>query len=243
MLRFLFLALFVATSVSQADEPSFADKQIYPVLKKSTDLHAGITFLTGTLMTLAARTQDDYTRGEWRKSSKISESDAHIGDLIGTGAGSVLVIGGQYLWDPNESNYQSHIRGFVYGGLSIYALKTAFGRNRPGNSNSHQSFPSGHTAISFMTATHLMYAYGWQAAAIAYPIATFVGISRMHDDAHWLSDTVAGAFLGYFVGRATYYDSSAYSANSQSSAASSIQYQWIPIVQHDETGVSLHVSY
>lgn len=239
MLRFLFLSLFLCVSV-QAEDYTFADRHIYPVLKRSTDAHSGITFLAGTLATLAVRDQDDYTRSEWRKSSKISEGDAHIGDLIGTGAAGALIIGGQYIWDPNESNYQSHLRGFIYGGVSIYTLKTAFGRNRPGNSNSHQSFPSGHTAITFMTATHLMYAYGWEAAVIAYPIATFVGISRLYDDAHWLSDTVAGAFLGYFVGRATYYDSSAYSANNNSS---SVQYQVMPIVQHDETGVSLHVSY
>lgn len=244
MLRFLFLILFVATtSIVHAEEYTFSDRHIYPVLKRSTDFHSGMTFLTGTLMTVAVRNQDDYTRSEWRKSSKISENDAHIGDLIGTGAAGALMIGGQYIWDPNESHYQSHLRGFIYGGLSIYALKTAFGRNRPGNSDSHQSFPSGHTAITFMTATHLMYAYGWEAAVIAYPVATFVGISRLYDDAHWLSDTVAGAFLGYFVGRATYYDSSAYLVNDHSSAASSIQYQLIPIVHHNVSGVSLHVSY
>jgi hypothetical protein len=170
---------------------------------------------------------------------KIAEKNGgiaggHIGDLIGTGAASVLFIGGQYLWDLDESNYQSHLRGFVYGGISIYALKTAFGRNRPGNSHSHQSFPSGHTAITFMTATHLMYAYGWKAAIIAYPVATFVGISRLYDDAHWLSDTVAGAFLGYFVGRATYYNQS---------VDGTTQYQLMPILTRDISGVSLNVSY
>ena len=234
MVRFLFLVTFLSFSSVKAEDLSFADKHIYPVFEKATDLHSGITFLSGALASVLARTQDDYTRSEWRQTSRINQSDANIGDVIGTGAASALIIGGQYIWDPNESNYQSHLRGFVYGGLSIYVLKTAFGRNRPGNSDSHQSFPSGHTAISFMTATHLMYAYGWKAAIIAYPVATFVGITRLHDDAHWFSDTVAGAFLGYIVGRATYYESP---------VSSVYQFQMVPIAQHDLTGVSFYVSY
>ncbi len=239
MLRFLFLAFFFISSISGAEESSFADQHVYPVLTRATDLHSGITFLSGALASVVARTQDDYTRGEWKKSSKISESDAHIGDVIGTGVGSALIIGGQYLWDPNESNYQSHIRGFIYGGLSIYAMKTAFGRNRPGNSDSHQSFPSGHTAITFMTATQMMYAYGWKAAIIAYPIATFVGITRLYDDAHWFSDTVAGAFLGYFVGRATYYDMNSLTLNS----SSNFKFEMIPLIQRDHYGLQAFVEF
>ena len=209
------------------------------MLKRGTDIYSGATFLAGAVSSWITRDQDDYTRSEWRSGPQITDNEANIGNLLGTGAAGALIIGGQYLWDPNESNYQSHFRGFVYGGIGIYTLKTAFGRNRPGLSNSHQSFPSGHTAITFMTATHLAYAYGWEAAVFAFPIATFVGVTRLHDDAHWLSDTVGGAFLGILIGRATYYDSSAW----EKSTSSSFQIQLMPVIQHDVSGVSMHVSY
>lgn len=239
MVRFLFLISVLSVLNVHADENSFSDRHIYPVLKKGTDSYSGATFLSGVLATLIARDQDDFTRSEWRKSSKISDSEAHIGDLIGTGAGSLLIMGGQYVWDPQISHTESHLRGFVFGGISIYALKTAFGRNRPGNSDSHQSFPSGHTAISFMTATHLAYAYGWETALVAFPVATFVGITRLHDDAHWLSDTVAGAFLGVLVGRATFYDSSTLETQTEKNR----YYQILPVVQNEYAGVSFYVSY
>jgi membrane-associated phospholipid phosphatase len=85
-------------------------------------------------------------------------------------------------------------------------MKYSFGRQRPGNSDSHQSFPSGHTSVSFATATSLTYAYGWKAAVIAYPVAVLVGLSRLSDDAHWASDVVGGAFVGFIMARASSYD-------------------------------------
>lgn len=233
MLRFLFLSILFSNQIVLADELSFADKHIYPVLERGSDCHSGITFLSGALASVIARPNDDHVREEWMNHQKISEKEAQAGDFIGTGAGSLLVIGTQYLFDPNESNFQSHVRGFVYGGIAIYTLKTAFGRNRPGKSDSHQSFPSGHTAITFMTATHLAYAYGWPAAVIAYPIAAFTGATRMADDAHWFSDTVGGAFLGYLVGRATYYDTDNYYKEKKAS------YQIIPLIQGSTQGFTL----
>ena len=81
-------------------------------------------------------------------------------------------------------------------------MKYSFGRQRPGNSASYQSFPSGHTAVAFATATNLSYSYGWRAAAVSFPIALFVGASRLADDMHWGSDVVAGAFIGFIIARA-----------------------------------------
>lgn len=209
MLRFLFCAILFSFSISHAVDPfSFSENHIYPVLHRGTDTHSGITFLSGALASVLTRSEDDHVRDQWRDHQKMSKNTSHSGDLFGSGALSVLAAGSQYLFDSNESHYQSELRGLAYGGLSIYFLKTAFGRNRPGGSDSHQSFPSGHTAIVFMTATHMAKAYGWPAGLAAFSIAGFTAASRWADDAHWFSDTVGGAFLGYYVGRATFYDSS-----------------------------------
>ncbi len=36
---------------------------------------------------------------------------------------------------------------------------------------------------------------------LSYSFATMTGLSRLNDDKHWASDVVAGAVLGYLVGK------------------------------------------
>jgi undecaprenyl-diphosphatase len=58
-------------------------------------------------------------------------------------------------------------------------------------------FPSGHAALAFATAAAV--AILWPRARwpwIAYAIATIVAAERVMENAHWLSDAVAGAALG-----------------------------------------------
>lgn len=251
MLRFFILKIVCLVCVFQVysqsafatdslDHYTFKEKHIDPVLKKGTDLHSGIALVAGGLAAWGTRASDDEYRTKWVNHQRMSKNEAHAGDFIGSGVASVLVMGTQYFVEDDSSNFQSHARGFVYGGLGIYTLKTAFGRNRPGTSDSHQSFPSGHTAITFMTATHLMYAYGWPAAVIAYPVAAFTGASRLADDAHWFSDTVGGAFLGYYVGRATFYDQNYIE---EVKSKNNVRYDLIPLFQSQQYGMQLLVSY
>jgi len=63
-------------------------------------------------------------------------------------------------------------------------------------------FPSGHTARAFAVSTVLAERYGPRAAWIGYPLATLVGLARIESDDHWASDVLAGAALGWGVGRA-----------------------------------------
>jgi membrane-associated phospholipid phosphatase len=79
-------------------------------------------------------------------------------------------------------------------------LKVAVGRERP-NGQDEKSFPSGHTANAFALAAVAERHYGWKVGAPAYALAALMGASRVNEDKHWLSDVVAGATLGYIVGR------------------------------------------
>ena len=79
-------------------------------------------------------------------------------------------------------------------------LKVAVGRERP-NGEDNKSFPSGHTSNAFALATVAQRHYGWKIGAPAYGLACLMGISRIHQDKHWLSDVFAGATLGYISGR------------------------------------------
>ncbi|PKM08077.1 MAG: phosphatase PAP2 family protein [Gammaproteobacteria bacterium HGW-Gammaproteobacteria-4] len=80
-------------------------------------------------------------------------------------------------------------------GALAEVLKQTFPERRPDNSD-NKSFPSGHTALSFASATTLHRRYGWQAGLPAYALATVVGIGRERSNEHHWYDVVAGAALG-----------------------------------------------
>lgn len=79
-------------------------------------------------------------------------------------------------------------------------LKVVAQRERPDGVD-HKSFPSGHTSSAFALATVAERHYGWKLGVPAYLVAGLVGASRLHQDKHYLSDVMAGATLGYLVGR------------------------------------------
>jgi membrane-associated phospholipid phosphatase len=80
------------------------------------------------------------------------------------------------------------------------ALKFATSRTRPDGSDS-RSFPSGHSASMFATATVLQKEYGWKLGAPAYALAGWVAASRVESHKHYLSDVFAGATIGILAGR------------------------------------------
>lgn len=82
------------------------------------------------------------------------------------------------------------------------AIKLATERERPDGSN-RLSFPSGHTSTAFAWATVASHYYGLKVGIPAFAAAGLVGVSRLETNAHHLSDVLAGATVGYIVGRTT----------------------------------------
>lgn len=90
----------------------------------------------------------------------------------------------------------------------VNGLKYSVGTMRPDGST-RNSFPSGHTATAFMAAHMLHKEYGNVSPWISvggYTVATAVGLSRILNNRHWISDVLAGAGigilsveLGYFI--------------------------------------------
>ena len=81
---------------------------------------------------------------------------------------------------------------------TVQGLKNTTNVMRPDGSDNH-SFPSGHTATAFMTATMLNKEYGYKSLWIgvgAYSVATATGLMRMANNKHWLSDVLVGAGIG-----------------------------------------------
>ncbi len=75
-----------------------------------------------------------------------------------------------------------------------YALKYTVQEPRPNGGG--ESFPSGHTSISFSAAEFMRKRYGWQYGVPAYAAAAFVGYSRLESRQHHLQDVMAGAGIG-----------------------------------------------
>ena len=79
-------------------------------------------------------------------------------------------------------------------------LKEVVHRERP-NGEDNLSFPSGHASNAFALAAVAERHYGWKAGLPAYTLASAVAVSRLQRNKHYLSDVMAGATLGYIVGR------------------------------------------
>ncbi len=87
-----------------------------------------------------------------------------------------------------------------------YGIKFAVARPRPYETypdivpyeyKTDHSMPSGHTSISFSTATCLTLQYKkWYVAAPAFLYAGFIGYTRLRAGDHYPSDVLAGALVG-----------------------------------------------
>jgi PAP2 superfamily protein len=97
------------------------------------------------------------------------------------------------------------IEAQLLAGAIVIGLKETVRRERPlrndGTRASGFSFPSGHAAATFAGATVLQQHLGYKAGVPTYLIASYVAMSRLHDNVHKASDVVFGATVGIIVGR------------------------------------------
>lgn len=114
---------------------------------------------------------------------------------------AVLIIYLLYHKKKKEINF--YVSSVVGGELLVYVLKHVIGRERPlsflSSGLTDYSFPSGHAFVSLV-------AYGAMALLLRYKnekmsdyifiIPLLIGISRIFLGVHWLSDVLAGFFLG-----------------------------------------------
>ena len=90
---------------------------------------------------------------------------------------------------------------------AVNTLKYTVRTRRPDGS-SRNSFPSGHTATAFMTATMLTKEYGYKSPWVgigAYTVASVTGLMRVANNRHWLSDVLTGAGIGILTTELGYF--------------------------------------
>jgi membrane-associated phospholipid phosphatase len=92
-------------------------------------------------------------------------------------------------------------------GVLVNSMKYGIKKMRPDGS-SRNSFPSGHTATAFMGAEMLYQEYKDTSPWIwiaGYTMATGTGFLRMYNNRHWLTDVIAGAGIGIFSVKLSYW--------------------------------------
>jgi membrane-associated phospholipid phosphatase len=128
--------------------------------------------------------------------------------LIGVGAAAL----GGALWEGadtrlGKTSWQS-LDAAAFGVISSEGLKRVFTRARPTHTSdpdqwfqggTNRSFPSGEVTVMTALVTPYMLEYGREYPAV-YGLALlplYDGVARMKVQAHWQSDVVGGAALGF----------------------------------------------
>lgn len=191
--------------------PWLWNDQLLPPIKNSLD-SGGRTILLGAGLSTAASHQydDDVFRHNNDISRRLLNQDSiSFFNVLGAGTAGVGIAIAQIFFD--QENGLKHSRALLLTSTSHFLLAFTTRRDRPSGGDFlgfPSSFPSGHTSSAFATATSLSYAYGWKAGIPSFALATGIGLARLSENRHWLSDVVAGAFLGVFWARASYSTSS-----------------------------------
>ena len=96
-----------------------------------------------------------------------------------------------YYYNPREIEAEPKFNGPLSSGKDIYGHKI------------NSSFPSGHTTVAFAVATVFAMEYKDRPLIplISYSAATMIGLSRITENKHWITDVFFGGVLGYFTGR------------------------------------------
>jgi flagellar motor component MotA len=163
----------------------------------------GLAILTvGVGATLVRSTLDQSMHDAWVNNQRMSSSISGFGsNFWGTGVPSALIAGAQLVWD--EPNGIAHSESLIVSTVLTFGLKYLTARKRP-DSDTATSFPSGHSQVAFCTASSLGVSYGLVAAIPSYGLAVLTAMARLADNAHWLSDVVAGATVGILFGRSAF---------------------------------------
>jgi membrane-associated phospholipid phosphatase len=137
----------------------------------------------------ASRMGGMFGAGEMIGGARVQMAGALATYAVGrvTGRGRVASVGGDL------------IRAQVLAQAMTAGIKLSAKRNRP--DGGEFSFPSGHTSVTFATATVVQRHFGWKAGIPAYALASYVAASRVQVKRHFLSDVAFGAVVGVVAGR------------------------------------------
>lgn len=187
---------------------TIAEHSINGLKYSASDRGNKIILLTASTLVLASLKYDRATLDYIQKQNPLPPFLAQFGDYYGNyraGFGLVTGIGLEAIAGLHSADML--FKRLEYASLAMLAtaqvtllLKLVVGRERPSGKN-FRSFPSGHTSHSFAVATIVNTLYGPIPGIVTYTCASLVALSRIQDDAHYLSDVIFGAALGIVIAR------------------------------------------
>lgn len=167
--------------------------------------YIGVPLIVGALI---VKSEDDHFRS--LRNDYIPTFSHHIDDYTQY-LPTVVMLGMKAAGVRGRSSWERMLISDIFSAAlmsgTVYIVKHNAGVVRPDGSNQH-SFPSGHTATAFMTASMLSKEYGGRSPWIsvgAYTVAAGTGLMRMANNKHWLSDVMAGAGIGILSTELGYY--------------------------------------
>lgn len=198
-----FLVLSVSSSAFAWNGTDFKDETLSPWTTSARNV-----FYVGTGLTLAVLAFEDqiidYTQRDLSNDKPLG-SLSKFGDLAGQLVPNVLYVIGQSLAGLSGdqlgySRAMGMVKATAYSTGLTTALKYAIREPRPGLTNERNSFPSGHSTSAFAFAGYVYEEHGWKWGVPALGVASFVGISRINDNRHYLHDVLAGMTIGMMYG-------------------------------------------
>lgn len=163
----------------------------------------------------AAYQYDDRVRAHFITPSNSTGEDSHdVHDAVPAAA----AVAGTWLYaaliDSRSGRREAGtmLEAAALGSATSYLLKRAAGRVRPYETadpgewrEGGDSFPSTHVTAAFAIGTVLAESgnddFRWVRRVLGYGIAVGTAYERLDHNDHWLSDTVAGAGLGFATAR------------------------------------------
>jgi len=164
-----------------------------------------LPFVIGTGAIVASTQWDTNVKDYFSKEFRFSTA-ANIASDAGNGYAMIPVTLALFAFGLHSHNEKFHRMSYalteamLLNTIITETVKATSDRERP-NGRNDLSFPSGHTSTAFVFATIIQRYYGWKVGIPAYIGASFIGVSRLEKNVHFLSDVVAGASFGYLIGR------------------------------------------
>lgn len=203
MFKSVFLFLITLASAQAWDSTDLKAEALSPFTTSARNI-----FYVGAGLTLTVLIFEDsivdYIQADLSNDKPLG-SFSKFGDLAGQMIPNALYAIGQSIAGASGdelgySRAMGMLKASAYSSGVTTALKYSIREPRPGTSTDRNSFPSGHATTAFAFGGYVYEEHGWKWGIPALAIASFVGVSRINDNRHYLHDVLAGMTIGMMYG-------------------------------------------